>query len=108
MLAMTVVGLLKDSAYSVVDYNEVLFFVTIKSDEIPVDDSIERFINTFDKFHKEFDIKARLAFESYTKSRDYDFKEREEFSVAKINESRVIVGFTERGNVTHIQTLLED
>jgi hypothetical protein len=48
-----------------------------------------------------------LAFKAYTKHRGYEYKERDEFSVAKIGHSRVIVGFSERGSVTHIQTMLE-
>ncbi|KZX15343.1 hypothetical protein MBCUT_15570 [Methanobrevibacter cuticularis] len=108
VIAMAVTGLLDDSAYYVVDFDGITFFVSIKSDEIPKDETIERFLSIYDRFQKEFDVKARLAFEGYTKLRGYEYKEREEFSVAKMGESRVIVGFTERGNVTHIQTLLED
>lgn len=107
LITMTVSGIMNDAAYYAVDFNELIFFVTIQTDKIPMDESIERFINTYDKFQKEFDIKARLAFESYAKLRGYQYKEREEFSVAKMGESRVIVGFTDRGNVTHIQTMLE-
>jgi len=89
------------------DFEEVIIFVTIKPGEIPRDDTIERFINIYNKFQKEFDVKARPSFEGYTKLRGYHYKEKEEFSVAKMGESRVIVGFTERGKVSHIQTLLE-
>ncbi len=107
ILAMTVSGIFNDDAYYVVDLDEITFFVTIKSNKIPKDETIERFISAYDKFQKEFDVKYRLAFESYSKLRGYDYKERDEFSVAKIGQSRVIVGFSERGNVTHIQTMLE-
>ncbi|MBZ9570187.1 hypothetical protein KQY27_01315 [Methanobrevibacter sp. TMH8] len=107
LISMAVSGIMGDSGYYADDNEEFTFFVTIQSDEIPLDDSIERFINVYNKFQKEFDVKPRLAFEGYTKLRGYKFKEKEEFSVAKIGESRVIVGFTERGNVTHIQTMLE-
>lgn len=107
LITMTVSGIMDDAAYYAVDFGEIIFFVTIQSDKIPMDDSIERFINTYDKFQKEFDVKARPAFESYAKLRGYEYKEREEFSVAKMGESRVIVGFTDRGNMTHIQTMLE-
>ncbi|OQD59029.1 hypothetical protein MBBAR_6c01390 [Methanobrevibacter arboriphilus JCM 13429 = DSM 1125] len=107
LIAMTVSGIMDDDAYYAVDLGEITIFVTIKSDKIQKDNSIERFINVYNKFQKEFDVKPRLAFEGYTKLRGYKYKERDEFSVAKIDESRVIVGFSERGNVTHIQTLLE-
>ena len=107
LLAMTVSGIMDDAGYYAADFDEVTFFVTIQSDKIPRDDTIERFVNVYSRFHKEFDVKARLAFEGYSKLRGYEYKEKEEFSVAKINESRVIVGFTDRGNVTHIQTMLE-
>ena len=107
LLAMTVSGIMDDAGYYAVDFDGVEFFVTIQSDNIPRDDTIERFVNVYDKFHKEFDVNARLAFEGYTKLRGYEYKEKEEFSVAKIGQSRVIVGFSDRGNVTHMQTLLE-
>ncbi|RBQ24313.1 hypothetical protein ALNOE001_02240 [Candidatus Methanobinarius endosymbioticus] len=106
IIAMTVSGIMNDDAYYAVDFDDIVFFVTIKSDKIPHVESIERFINTYDKFQKEFDVKGRLAFEGYTKLRGYQYKEREEFSVAKIGESRVIVGFTDRCNVNLIQTML--
>lgn len=107
LLAMAVSGIMDDDAYYAFDDGEVVFFVSIQSDTIPRDETIERFINVYDKFQKEFDVKPRLAFEGYAKLRGYKYKEKEEFSVAKMGESRVIVGFTERGNVTHIQTMLE-
>ncbi|MCL2116099.1 MAG: hypothetical protein FWH29_07750 [Methanobrevibacter sp.] len=106
-IAMTVSGIFNDDAYYLVDFDDIIFFVTIKSNEIPKDETIERFINVFNNFQKEFKVKSRLAFKSYTKLRGYEYKERDEFSVAKFGQSRVIVGFSERGNVTHIQTMLE-
>jgi hypothetical protein len=106
IIAMTASGIFNDDAYYAVNFGDINFFVTIKSNEIPKDETIERFVNVFSKFQKEFDVKPKLAFESYTKLRGYEYKERDEFSVAKIGQSRVIVGFTERGNVTHIQTML--
>jgi len=107
LIAMAVSGIMDDSGYYAVDFDEITFFVTIKSDKISCDETIERFINVYNKFQKEFDVKARPAFEGYAKLRGYEYKEKEEFSVAKMGESRVIVGFTDRGNVTHIQTMLE-
>lgn len=107
IIAMTASEILNEDAYYVVDLDEVLIFVTIKSDKIQKDDSIERFVNTFNKFQKEFDIKPKLAFECYTELKGYEYKEREDFSVAKIGQSRVIVGFSEKGNVNLIQTMLE-
>lgn len=107
IISMTASGIFNDDAYYAVNFDEIIFFVTIKSNKIPKDETIERFVHVFNKFNKEFDVKSKLAFESYTKLRGYEYKERDEFSVAKIGQSRVIVGFTERGNVTHIQTMLE-
>lgn len=107
LIAMAVLGIMDDAGYYAADFDEITFFVTIQSDKIPHDETIERFINVYNKFQKEFDVKPRLAFEGYTKLRGYDYKEKEEFSVAKMGESRVIVGFTDRGNMTHIQTMLE-
>ena len=49
-----------------------------------------------------------LDADAYTKLKGYFFKGREEFSVAKIGEDRVIAGFTDRGNLTHIQLLTVD
>ena len=69
---------------------------------------MQRFRNTFALFHKNYNVHDKIAFESYTKLKGFGFKPHEEFAVAKIGESRIIVGFTERGNVTHIQMLLED
>lgn len=107
IIAMTVSGIFNDSAYYSVDFNGIIFFVTIKSNEIPKDETIERFVHIFNKFQKEFDVKPKLVFKYYTQIKGYEYKEREEFSVAIIGQSRVIVGFTERGNVSHIQTMLE-
>ena len=107
IIAMTVSGIFNNDAYYAVNFDEIVFFVTIKSSEVPKDESIERFVNVFDRFQKEFDVKPKLAFESYTKLKGYEYKERDEFSLAKIGQSRVIVGFSERGNMTHIQTMLE-
>jgi hypothetical protein len=107
MIAMTISGIFDNDSYYFTDFQGIIFIVTIKSSEIPKENTVERFINVFNKFQKEFDIKSRLAFKSYTKLRGYEYKERDEFSVAKIGHSRVIVGFSERDNVTHIQTLLE-
>ncbi|MEA4956642.1 hypothetical protein SDC9_21531 [bioreactor metagenome] len=106
LIAMAVSGIMNDDAYYAVELGDLMLFVTIKSDKIPRDSSIERFIKVYNKFQKEFDVKPRLAFEGYTKLRGYEYKERDEFSVAKMGESRVIVGFSERGNMTHIQTML--
>jgi hypothetical protein len=106
LIAMTVSALFGDDSYFVVDFDEILFIVTIKSDKIKHEKSVKKFLYTFDTFQKEFDVSPRLAFEGYTKISGYEYKERDDFSVAKIDQSRVIVGISEKGNVTHIQTLL--
>jgi hypothetical protein len=65
-------------------------------------DSLLKFRDTFYTFQKNFNIYPKLGFEAYTKLKGYGFKPHDDFAVAKIGESRLIVGFTERGNITRI------
>lgn len=101
-IAMTASSLLKMDAYYVVSEEGLDIFVAIKSDLIKEDNSLLKFRNTFYKFQKNFRVYPKIAFESYTKLKGYGFKPHDDFAVAKIRDSRVIVGFTERGNVTRI------
>lgn len=105
---MAACGVLDADAYYAARVDGIDIFVAINSDLIVRNDSTEKFRNTFATFQKNFNVFPRLAFEGYTKLKGYFFKERDEFSVAKIGEDRIIAGFTDRGNLTHIQMLTAD
>lgn len=107
-LAMTSISILNLDAYYAVPEEGLVIFVAIESDLVVENDSVQKFRNTFAIFQQNFKIFPKIAFESYTKLKGYIFKPHDDFAVAKIGESRIIVGFTERGNVTHIQMLLEE
>ena len=107
-LAMTTVSILNLDGYYAVSEEGLAIFVAIESDLVEENNSVQRFRNSFAIFQKNFKIYPKIAFESYTKLKGYVFKPHEDFAVAKIGASRIIVGFTERGNVTHIQMLLEE
>lgn len=107
-LAMTTIAVLNLDAYYAVSEEGLDIFVAIESDLVKEDNSVQKFRNTYAIFQKNFKIYPKIAFESYTKLKGYIFKPHDDFAVAKIGESRIIVGFTERGNVTHIQMLLEE
>ena len=101
-LAMAASGILDMDAYYAVSEDGIDIFVAIKSDLIEENNSVKKFRDTFYTFQKNFNIYPKVAFESYTKLKGYGFKPHEEFALAKIGESRVMAGFTERGNVTRI------
>ncbi len=101
-LAMTATAILNYDAYYAVSEDGLDIFVAIDSDLIEEDNSLLKFRNTFYNFQKNFKVYPKLAFEAYTKLKGYGFKPHDDFAVAKIGESRIIVGFTERGNVTRI------
>ena len=83
-------------------------FVAVESDDIKEDNSVLRFRNTFYNFQKNFKIYPKIAFEAYTKLKGYIYKPHDDFGFSKLGESRLIVGFTERGNVTRILMYDED
>ena len=107
-LAMTATSILEKDAYYAVSEDGLDIFVTLKSDLIKQNNDVKKFRDTFYTFQKNFDIYPKIAFEAYTKLKGYGFKPHDEFSLAKIGESRVMVGFTERGNVTRILMFGED
>lgn len=107
-LAMATISILNLDGYYAVSEEGLDIFVAINSDLIKENNSVEKFRDTFATFQKNFKVYPKIAFESYTKLKGYTFKPHDDFAVAKIGESRIIVGFTERGNVTHIQMLLEE
>ena len=101
-LVMTASAILDMDAYYGVSEDGIDIFVAIKSDIIKENNSVMKFRDTFYTFQKNFRIYPKIAFESYTKLKGYGYKPHDDFALAKIGESRVIVGFTERGNVTRI------
>ncbi len=107
-LAMTTISVLDLDGYYAVSEDGLDIFVAIDSDLVKENNSVEKFRNTFATFQKNFKVFPKIAFEAYTKLKGYGFKQHDDFAVAKLGESRIIVGFTERGNVTHIQMLLEE
>ncbi len=107
-LAMTTIAILDLDGYYAVSEEGLDIFVAIESDLVKENNSALKFRNIFHIFQRDFKIYPKIAFESYTKLKGHIFKPHEEFAVAKIGESRIIVGFSERGNVTHIQMLLEE
>ena len=107
-LAMATISILDLDAYYAVSEEGLDIFVAIDSDLIEENNSVEKFRDTFATFQKNFNVFPKIAFEGYTKLKGYEFKPQSDFAVAKLGESRIIVGFTERGNVTHIQMLLEE
>ena len=101
-LAMVATSILNMDAYYAVSEEGIDIFVLIKSDLIKENDSVVKFRDTFYTFQKNFNIYPKIAFEAYTKLKGYGFKPHEDFALAKIGESRVMAGFTERGNITRI------
>ena len=76
--------------------------------DIAGESSVEKFKDTFYTFQKNFKVDARTALDAYTKLKGYRIKHHDDFDVAYLGESRIIVGFTERRNVKTIQMLLEE
>lgn len=107
-LAMTASSILGMDAYYAVSEDDLDIFVIIKSDLIKENNSVKKFRDTFYTFQKNFNVYPKIAFESYTKLKGYGFKPHDDFAVAKIGESRIIAGFTERGNITRILMYEED
>ena len=101
-LAMIATSILNMDAYYAVSEEGIDIFVLIKSELIKQNDSLLKFRDTFYTFQKNFNIYPKIAFEAYTKLKGYGYKPHDDFSVAKIGESRIIAGFTERGNITRI------
>lgn len=101
-LAVACVSILKMDGYYAVSEDGIDIFVAVKSDLIKENNTVEKFRNTYYTFQKNFNIYPKIAFEAYTKLKGYEFKPHDEFSLAKIGESRVMAGFTDRGNVTRI------
>ena len=107
-LAMVASSLLDADAYYAVSEEGIDIFITINSDLIKENNSTEKFKDTYYTFQKNFNVYPKIAFEAYTYLKGYIYKPHDDFSVVKIGEDRIIIGFTERGNVTTVQMLLGD
>ena len=107
-LSMATVGILDFDAHYAVSEDGLDIFVAIKPGNIPAVDSVVKFKDTFYTFQRNFKVYGRLALESYAKLKGYRVKHHDDFDVVYLGESRLIVGFTERGNVRTIQMLLEE
>ena len=107
-LSMATVGILDFDAHYAVSEDGLDIFVAIKPGNIPAVDSVVKFKDTFYTFQRNFKVYGRLALESYAKLKGYHIKHHDDFDVVYLGESRLIVGFTERGNVRTIQMLLEE
>ena len=107
-LAMTSTSILNFDAYYAIPQEGLDIFVALQSDLIKPNNEVKKFRDTFYTFQKNFDIYPKIAFESYTKLKGYGYKPHDDFALAKIGESRVMAGFTERGNITRILMFGED
>ena len=107
-LSMATVGILDFDAYYAVNEGGLDIFVAIEKGNIPEVNSVEKFKDTFYTFQKNFKVNSRMALDAYTKLKGYGIKHHDDFDVVYLGESRIIVGFTERGNVKTIQMLLEE
>lgn len=105
ILLMTVAPLVDADAYYAVDAGDLILFVTIHSDEIPITEDLDDFSHNYNDFQIDYPVNPKKALEGYTILKGYEYVEKEDFSMAKINQERVIVGFSERGKVTNIQTM---
>ncbi len=101
-LAMVSTSILNMDGYYAVSEDGIDIFVLIKSDLIKENNSVRKFRDIFYNFQKNYNIYPKIAFEAYTKLKGYGFKPHDDFALAKIGESRVMAGFTERGNITRI------
>ena len=99
ILAMTVSSLFGDDAYCAVNYGSFVFFVTLKSDEIPLSNDPDEFANIINDFHRRFEVNHLKALESYAVLKGYEFKDRDDFALVKIGDDKIIVGLTERRNI---------
>ena len=107
-LAMVATAFLNYDAYYVVSEEDIDIFVAVESEDIEEVNTVKKFRDIFYNFQKNYRIHSKIAFEAYTKLKGYGFKPHGDFYVAKIGESRIICGFTERGNVTRLLMYEED
>ena len=107
-LVMVATAFLKYDAYYAVSEDGIDIFVAVESEDIKEENTVKKFRDIFYNFQKNYRIYPKIAFEAYTKLKGYGFKPHDNFYLAKIGESRIICGFTERGNVTRLLMYEED
>jgi hypothetical protein len=105
ILNMTISSIFGNDAYCAVNYGNFVFFVTISSDEIPLSDDPDVFAVIINDFHRRFEVNHRKALESYAILKGYEYKERDDFSLIKAGEDRIVVGLTERKNIQSIKVI---
>ena len=105
ILNMTISSLFSNDAYCAVNYGCFVFFVTIESDEIILSDDPDAFAAIINDFHRRFEVNHRKAAESYAILKGYEYKERDDFSIIKVGDDRIVVGLTERKNIQNIKVL---
>ena len=105
ILTMTVSSIFDNDAYCAVNYGGFVFFVTIESDDIKPSDNPDVFAYIFNEFHRKFEVNHRKALSSYAALKGYPFKERDDFSLVKIGDDKVVIGLTERKNVQSIKVI---
>ena len=105
ILNMTISSLFSNDAYCAVNYGSFIFFVTIESDEVPISDDPDVFAVVINDFHRRFEVNHRKALRSYAELKGYEYKERDDFSIIKVGDDRIVVGLTERKNIQNIKVL---
>lgn len=105
ILNMTISSLFSNDAYCAVNYGSFIFFVTIESDEVPISDDPDVFAVVINDFHRRFEVNHRKALKSYAELKGYEYKERDDFSIIKVGDDRIVVGLTERKNIQNIKVL---
>ena len=105
IISMTVSSLFNNDAYTAVNYGSFVFFVTIESDEIELSDDPDVFAVIINDFHRRFEVNHRKALESYAILKGYEYKERDDFSLIKAGDDRIVVGLTERKNIQSIKVI---
>ena len=105
IISMTISSLFSNDAYCAVNYGGFVFFVTIESDEISLSDDPDVFATILNDFHRRFEVNHRKALESYAILKGYEYKERDDFSLIKAGDDRIVVGLTERKNIQSIKVI---
>lgn len=105
-IIMTVCSLFDDDSYCAVKFGDFVFFVTVISDNLKtLEDDADEFLAIYFDFFRNFNVDDFLALKSYAELKGYEFKEREDFSLVKINDDRVIVSFSDRGSARSVKVL---
>lgn len=97
--------LIDADAYYGAQEGDLVIFVAIHSEELELIDDIDVFARIYNNFVRDYKVKAVKALEGYSKFKEYEFRDEIEFAVVKTKQQRIIVGFSEQGNLTNIQTM---